>query len=218
MKLPIKSFFTFLTLITMVFLSGCTSPGKRTAIGAGTGAAVGGALGGAAGGWSGAGIGAAAGAATGAAIGNYLDKQAKELSKVADTKRLKDGILVDLKNDLLFETGSAVLKPSAVDQLVEVGDILAKYKENRVRVEGHTDNTGSDAFNERLSVERAEAVQRVLRSRGVKEEQMSVVGFGEAKPVATNSSENGRARNRRVQLFIDVDQETVKRQPAEQRN
>src|SRR5438045_1464349 len=129
-----------LLICTFVTIAGCATPGKRTAVGAGGGAAAGAAIGGAAAGWKGAGLGALAGAATGAAVGNYLDKQANELSKVADTKRVKDGILVNLKNDLLFQTGSATLKNEAVNELTELGQILTKYPDDRIRIAGYTDD------------------------------------------------------------------------------
>lgn len=185
-------------------LVSCASPGKRTAIGAGGGAAVGAGAGALAGGWKGAAIGAGAGALVGGAIGNYLDKQAQELEQVAETKRTADGILVKLKSDLLFETGSSALKPDAVTEVSKLGDILAKYEQDRIRIEGHTDSVGSVAMNEQLSRRRAEAVKGVLASRGVKESQMLVLGQGEAVPAADNKSAAGRAKNRRVELHIDI--------------
>ena len=199
---------TGLTLLLVGLSSAsCTSPGKKTAVGAGGGAATGAAIGGIAGGWQGAAIGAAVGGVTGGAVGNYLDKQTKELEKVAEAKRTKDGILVKLKNDLLFDTGSAVLKESAVNDLVQLGDILAKYKDDRIRIEGYTDNVGSNATNETLSLNRADAVKKVLVSRGVQEQQMITMGLGESKPIASNKTTKGRSENRRVELHIDVPQE-----------
>ncbi len=189
---------------------GCSSPGKRTAFGAGAGAAAGGAVGGAAGGWKGAGIGAGIGAIAGGAVGNYLDKQAKELEKVADTKRTANGILVNLKNDLLFDTGKANLKASAQTQLTQLGEILIKYPQNRIRIEGFTDSTGSPDFNEQLSERRAESVREVLSQQGVSPSQMSVDGYGPSRPVASNQSAVGRAKNRRVELFIDVPEANIK--------
>jgi len=194
----------FLTSVTA--LSGCASPGKKTAIGAGAGGATGAAIGGATGGWEGAGVGAAVGAAVGGAFGNILDRQSQELAEVADTRRTKEGILVNLKNDLLFQTNSAVLKDEATTNISKLGDILAKYPEDRIKIEGHTDNVGPDRFNEELSVRRAEAVRNVLQSRGVKENQIIVLGKGEAEPVASNASTQGRSLNRRVELHIDIPQ------------
>jgi len=191
----------------------CATPGKGTAIGAGGGAAVGAGVGAIAGGWKGAAIGAAAGGLVGGAVGNYLDKQAEELKQVAEnTKRTKDGILVDLKSKLLFTTDSAVLKPEAVEMVAKLGDVLVKYPEDRIRISGYTDATGSVAHNEELSMRRAKSVRDVLKDRGVKPEQMLVEGLGPDKPVASNSTAAGRAQNRRVELKIDVPEQVASAQ------
>jgi len=187
-------------------LTACATPGERTAIGAGGGAAVGAGVGALAGGWEGAAIGALVGGVAGGAIGNYLDKQAQELQAVADARRTESGILVNLKSSLLFSSDSAVLKPAAVEQIAQLGDILAKYPDDRIRIEGHTDNTGTHVYNEELSLRRAEAVRDVLGSRGVNSRQMLVEGAGAAQPIADNSTPEGRAQNRRVELHIDVPQ------------
>ena len=196
----------YLTLIPLLALAGaCATPGKRTAIGAGGGAAAGAGVGAIIGGWKGAAIGAAVGGVAGGAVGNYLDKQAEELKEVAEsTKRTKDGILVDLKSKLLFTTDSAVLKPEAVEMVAKLGDILARYPDDRIRIQGFTDATGSVAHNEELSLRRARAVRDVLRERGVKSEQMLVEGVGPDRPIASNATATGRAQNRRVELHIDV--------------
>lgn len=186
--------------------AGCATPGKRTATGAAAGGIVGAGAGAVAGGWKGAAIGAAAGAAAGGAVGNYLDKRAQELDKVAETRRTEQGLLVNLESELLFETDSAVLTDQAVTQLTQIGDILRKYPEDRITIEGHTDSRGTQPYNEALSLRRAEAVQRVLRGRGVEERQMVVLGQGETQPVAPNTTEDGRSANRRVELHIDVPQ------------
>jgi len=187
-------------------LSACATPGERTAIGAGGGAAVGAGVGAIAGGWEGAAIGAIVGGVAGGAVGNYLDKQAQELQAVADARRTENGILVNLKSSLLFSTDSAVLRPEAVEQIARLGNILAKYPEDRIRIQGHTDSTGSPAHNEELSLRRAEAVRDLLVSRGVHPRQVLVAGVGAAQPLADNSTPDGRARNRRVELYIDVPQ------------
>jgi outer membrane protein OmpA-like peptidoglycan-associated protein len=198
----------FLTSIPVfAILAACATPGARTAVGAGGGAAVGAGVGAVAGGWKGAAIGAAIGGVAGGAVGNYLDKQAQELKEVAEnTKRTEDGILVDLKSKLLFDTDSSVLKPEAVEQISKLGDILVKYPDDRIRIQGHTDSTGSASHNEELSMRRARSVREVLVNRGVKPEQMLVEGVGEARPVADNATSSGRAKNRRVELHIDVPQ------------
>jgi outer membrane protein OmpA-like peptidoglycan-associated protein len=204
----------YLTLILMASVAAaCATPGKRTAIGAGGGAAAGAGVGAIVGGWKGAAIGAAVGGVAGGAVGNYLDKQAQELKEVAEnTKRTKDGILVDLKSKLLFTTDSSVLKPEAVEMVAKLGDVLAKYPEDRIRIVGHTDSTGSLAYNEELSMRRAKAVRDVLQGRGVKPEQMLVEGMGPERPIASNGTAAGRAQNRRVELHIDVPTEVASHQ------
>jgi outer membrane protein OmpA-like peptidoglycan-associated protein len=198
----------FLTSVPLVaILAACATPGARTGVGAAGGAGVGAGVGALAGGWKGAVIGAAVGGLAGGAVGNYLDKQAEELKQVAEnTKRTEDGILVDLKSKLLFNTDSAVLKPDAVEQIAKLGDILAKYPEDRIRIQGHTDSTGTVSHNEELSMRRAQSVREVLASRGVKPAQMLVEGVGEARPIADNRTSAGRSQNRRVELHIDIPQ------------
>src|SRR5207302_9854960 len=113
-----------------------------------------------------------------------------------------NGILVKLKEDLLFTTGSDVLEPGAVEQIAALGDILAKYPDDRIEVRGYTDSTGSAQLNEQLSYGRAEAVRKVLVSRGVSDKQALSIGMGEKEPVASNATARGRAKNRRVELHI----------------
>jgi outer membrane protein OmpA-like peptidoglycan-associated protein len=202
-----------LTGATLSFIfSGCATPGKRTAIGTGVGATVGAGIGAATGGGKGAAIGAMAGGLLGGSVGNYLDKQAHELSKVADTQRTANGILVNLKNDLLFETNSSVLTASAIQQLNDLADVLVKYPDDRIVVSGYTDSIGSATYNRALSERRAAAVQNVLSARGVTPVQMIVQGLGESSPIASNSTVQGRAQNRRVELHIDVPQRTASQQ------
>jgi len=196
---------SLISIVFTVLAAACATPGKRTAIGAGGGAAAGAGVGAIVGGWKGAAIGAAVGGVAGGAVGNYLDKQAEELKQVAETtKRTQDGILVDLKSRLHFTTDSAVLKPEAVEMVAKLGDILAKYPRDRIRIAGFTDSTGTVAHNEELSLRRAKAVRDVLQERGVKAEQMMVQGMGPQRPVASNGAAAGRAQNRRVELHIDV--------------
>ena len=194
------------TALVTLLLAGCATAGKRTAIGAGGGAAAGAGVGALLGGWKGAAIGAGVGALAGGSVGLYLDKQAKELEEVAETKRTENGVIVKMKSEILFDTGSAVLKDGAIAQIEKVGDIIAKYGDDRVRVEGHTDSTGSPAKNEELSLRRADAVKRVLLGRGVQEAQVTALGMGATKPLGDNKTAAGKAQNRRVELHIDVPQ------------
>jgi outer membrane protein OmpA-like peptidoglycan-associated protein len=186
---------TMLMTVPMLVLVACVTPEKRTAIGAGAGAATGAVVGAALGGWKGAAAGAVAGGAVGAAAGNMLDRETAELKqKDATTKRTAEGILVRLKEDLLFNVDSDVLKAGAVEKLASLGDILAKYPNNKIEVRGYTDATGSEKYNEALSLRRAEAVRKVLMERGVAEAQMMAIGMGKTEPVASNTTPEGRFR------------------------
>ncbi|HET7753450.1 MAG TPA: glycine zipper domain-containing protein, partial [Anaeromyxobacteraceae bacterium] len=134
-----RTFKVLTAAFVALALGACGTAGKRTAIGGVGGAAGGAGIGALIGGKKGALIGAGVGALAGGSVGLYLDKQAKELEQVAETKRTENGVLVEMKGDILFDSGSAALKPDAIERLTQVGDILAKYSDDRVRVEGHTD-------------------------------------------------------------------------------
>jgi len=199
-----------LLLVGTFVLPACTTPGKKTAYGAGIGAAAGagvGALIGSKSGKAGKGalIGGAIGALAGGAIGNRLDKQTKDLAAAgAEARRTDEGILVNMKSDILFDTGRAVLKAEAVQQLGQVGDVLAKYSDDRITVIGHTDSTGSATTNQTLSEQRAQAVKTTLLTRGVPEASISTVGMGASQPIAANTTATGRSQNRRVELKIVI--------------
>ena len=192
----------FVMAFLVVFIAGCASPGKKTAVGAGLGGLAGAGVGGIIGGGKGAIIGAGVGAVAGGVVGNRMDKQAAELEEIAETKRTADGILVNLKNDLLFETGRSDLTLGARNQLNELSAVLVKYPTNRIRIEGHTDDVGTDSRNSALSFQRAQAVRDVFQQNGVTSSQVQVEGFGETRPVAVNTSKSGRSQNRRVELKI----------------
>ena len=204
-----------LGMICALFLSACTTPGKRTAIGAGAGAAVGAGAGAliskATGGKAGTGaiIGGLAGLAAGGALGNYYDKQAKELAAIADVVKGENGIQVFLKNDILFDVNSAVLSTDAMKTLTDLNRVLKKYPKNRIVVQGFTDSTGSEAYNQKLSTQRAQAVYNYLISGGLKTLSITYVGYGESNPVASNDTEAGRAQNRRVVLSITANEKDI---------
>jgi len=201
-----KNSIRIAAVLAVAALTACQTAGKRTAIGAGAGALAGAGIGALVGGGKGALIGAGVGALAGGSVGLYLDKQAKELRELeaAEVKRTENGLLVQMKSDILFASGSSALKSQSIDDLQKMGDILAKYGDDRIRVEGNTDSQGGNAYNEELSLRRADAVKRVLVGRGVQEKQITALGMGKAQPVADNASAAGRSKNRRVVLNIDV--------------
>ncbi len=203
--------YLVISLITLsLAMLGCESAGKKTAVGTGVGAAAGAAVGAVLGHQmgkrgKGAAIGAAIGAGVGGAYGYKLDKQAKELEKIAETKRTENGIITKLKGDILFSTGSPAVQSQAKQSVTKISNILKKYPENRITVVGHTDSTGSDSTNQELSEKRARAVKSIMVAQGVPAQHVEVVGAGESSPVADNSTKEGRAQNRRVELQITME-------------
>ncbi|MES3037765.1 MAG: OmpA family protein [Bdellovibrionota bacterium] len=182
---------------------GCQSAGKRTGTGAAAGAVVGGLIGAKEGGLRGAAIGAAAGGAVGGGIGYYLDKRAEELSKVVETRKTDDGLMVTLKNDVLFDLGKTDVKQNARDNLAELAEILKKYPGDKLRITGYTDKTGSAEFNMKLSEKRAEAVRTQLTAGGVAPERTRALGKGEAQARGSETVPN--AADRKVEIYIDVE-------------
>jgi outer membrane protein OmpA-like peptidoglycan-associated protein len=200
-----------IVLMAVLIVSGCAGleDNKRTKLGTGIGAATGAVLGAVIGHQSGhkergAAIGGAVGAVTGGLIGRKLDKQAEELSKVADTKRTEAGIVTTLKSNILFASDSAVLQGGAMDQIGELGKIIGQYPENKVVVVGHTDSKGDTSHNQKLSEKRAQSVRLQMVSGGALAKSVEAVGQGESQPVASNDSEDGRAKNRRVEILISA--------------
>lgn len=193
---------------------GCETAGKNTALGTGLGAAAGAVAGAVIGHQTGnrargAAIGAALGGAAGGTIGYRMDKQAKELAKIAETKRTEQGLITKLKSDILFETGKYDLKSTATNNLSQMAAILKKYPENVLTVKGYTDSTGTPDGNRRLSEARAEAVRNELIKGGVPGSTISVMGLGRENPVADNQTPDGRKQNRRVEIEITVDESKV---------
>ncbi len=209
-----KKLLVILTTAAAV-LSGCaTGENQNTYKGVGIGAAAGAALGaiignnnGDAG--KGAAIGAVLGGTVGGVVGKRMDNQAKELAKVAETKRTEQGLVTKLKSDILFETGKAELKDQAKTNLTEMATIMKKYPENILTIKGYTDSTGSVQTNEALSKKRAEAVKVQLVNNGIPATVVSTTGLGPANPVGDNKTDLGRKQNRRVEIEIAVDQSKV---------
>jgi outer membrane protein OmpA-like peptidoglycan-associated protein len=123
------------------------------------------------------------------------------LSQVADTRESARGLIVSLP-DILFDVGEASLKPGASMALAKLAGILLIMDDLNLRIEGHTDSTGSPSFNLRLSQRRADAVFDLLSSQGIRSSRIRTVGYGMERPVADNSSAEGRSKNRRVEIII----------------
>lgn len=199
-----------------MFSAGCqtTKDNPNTAKGAGIGAAVGAVAGAVIGHQTGrrnegALIGAALGGGVGAMAGNRLDKQQKELDKIAETKRTEQGLITKLKSDILFDTGKSDLKPAAQTNINQLAAIMKKYPENVLTVKGYTDDTGSSVVNNPLSQQRADAVRRQLVAGGVPAGTISAIGMGAADPVDPAKTKEARAKNRRVEIEVTVDESKI---------
>jgi outer membrane protein OmpA-like peptidoglycan-associated protein len=176
------------------------------AVGAGAGAVVGGAVGAAAGNTAvGAIIGAAVGGAAGFIIGDYMDRQAAEMERDLEGARIErvgEGIKITFDSGILFDVDRADLRPEAQQNLTELAGILNKYNDTIILVEGHTDSSGPEEHNMGLSRRRAESVAHYLSLQNVQPGRFSTIGYGEAQPIASNDSVDGRQQNRRVELAI----------------
>lgn len=191
--------------------TGCENMSERqrgTAAGAGVGAAAGAVIGSATGG--NAGRSAAIGGVVGAVAGNLWSKRMEDKRRAMAEATQGTGIAVDrtadnrlklnVPSDVSFDTGRADIKPSMRPVLDELSRNLDG--DMRLTVIGHTDSTGSDAINEPLSRQRAEAVRGYLTARGVASSRIAVEGRGSREPVASNDTDSGRAANRRVEIFL----------------
>lgn len=194
---------TLSVVAVAVLLTACNATQKHTTIGAGVGAAAGAAIGG---NTKSAAIGAGVGALGGYIWSRHMqDKKAAMEKATAGTgigvSQTPDNQLkVNVPADFSFDVGRADIKPSMQPVLNQFAQGLQANTE--VRIIGHTDNTGSDAVNDPLSYSRAQSVYSYLVSRGVDGRRITIAGHGEREPVADNSTEYGRARNRRVEIFL----------------
>ena len=214
-------------LIGETACSSMTQTGKGALIGGGGGAAVGAGLGALIGGGKGAGIGSAIGAAVGAGagalIGNKMDKQKKELEEqlgqqakveeTTDANGLK-AIKVTFDGGILFPTGKYTLNEQATADLTRFAASLKDNPNTNVQIYGFTDNTGSFAVNQRLSGERADAVLSYLANSGVSPTRLTAQGIPMADYVASNDTAEGRAQNRRVEIYISADKEMIQQAEA----
>lgn len=218
-----RIFVAGLAAVSLLGVSACvTDPNtgerkiSRTAIGGVGGAALGYLLGGIVGGKTARIVGAGIGGVAGGVVGYQLDQQIRELDEATagsgvDVTETPDGtgILVNLP-DVTFAVDSTTISPSFRAALDEVAASLQKYPNSLVDVMGHTDSTGSESYNLDLSRRRAESVANYLVSRGVARARIATVGYGEQYPVADNTTEQGRALNRRVEIRITpISQEEV---------
>jgi len=152
-------------------------------------------------------VGAGLGALAGAAVGSYMDRQEARLRAELErtgvsVTRIGDNITLNMPGNVTFETDSAGLNAEFFDVLDSVSLVLNEFEQTVIEVAGHTDSTGSDAYNQGLSERRAGAVASYLQSRNVRADRIITVGMGESRPIATNETAAGRQANRRVELTL----------------
>lgn len=151
--------------------------------------------------------GAVVGGLAGAAIGNYMDQQEAALRQNmqgtgVEVTRQDNNIVLTMPDAITFDTAQSGVKPQFYGVLNNLASTLNQFPETRVQIAGHTDNVGSDASNLQLSQQRANSVRTYLASTGVAAQRMQAVGYGESRPIADNSSDYGRAQNRRVEVTL----------------
>jgi outer membrane protein OmpA-like peptidoglycan-associated protein len=150
-------------------------------------------------------LGAAVGGATGAVIGNYMDKQAEEMQRDLDgatVERVGEGIKVTFASGILFDVNKSDLRPEAKENIVKLAEILNKYPDTNILIEGHTDSDGAEEYNQKLSERRAGSVSYFLAQNSVLSSRVTTMGYGESQPVADNATTEGKQANRRVEVAI----------------
>lgn len=224
MKL-LKTTGSLLLAACLLLSSGCasmTNTGKGALIGGGGGAAVGAGLGALIGGGKGAligsAIGAGVGAGAGALIGNKMDKQQKELEQIQNAKVEEavdqnglQAIKVTFEGGIIFPTGKSTISAAAKNSLSQFAASLRNNPDTNVQIFGYTDNTGGYAINEKLSNERADAVRTYLVNSGITGARITAAGIPMADYVASNETAEGRAQNRRVEIFISANETMIQK-------
>lgn len=207
-----------LLLALCLLLGACKNMGKSqkgTYIGAAGGAAAGAAIGKATGNTAmGAILGAVVGGAAGYGIGRYMDKQAEELKKDlegAEIERVGEGIKITFREGIQFAINSSQLSEASKTNLTDLAETLQKYRDTNIRIEGHTDITGSREHNMKLSESRAESVASYLERIGVARKRVTTEGYGPDQPVGDNNTDYGRQQNRRVEVAIFANEKLKKK-------
>lgn len=204
----------FLSFVAASFLAACAtdpytgeSKVSKTAWGTGIGTAAGAGIGALIGGKKGALIGAGIGAASGAGVGGYMDLQARRLREElvgtgVQVQKNGDQVRLIMPSNITFDTDSAVFKPVFNKILDSVAKVINEFDKTNVQIVGYTDNTGTVAYNNKLSLQRAQAVANYLRLRNVSTARMMVNGMGPNNPIASNATAAGREQNRRVEITL----------------
>jgi len=208
------------TLMLSIIISGCATTDPYTGEEKTTNTTTGAALGALAGALIGAAssskndrtkgvlIGAGVGAIAGGSVGYYMDRQEDKLRKQlrgtgVSVTRKGDNIILNMPSNITFDFDSYQLKPNFKPTLDSVVLVLNEFESTLITVKGHTDNKGSEAYNQKLSENRALSVADYLITKGVKQQRVAAIGKGELEPIASNNTANGRAENRRVELTLE---------------
>jgi len=158
-------------------------------------------------------LGGVVGGVAGNVIGNKMDKQAKEIKETlpgAEVERVGEGIKVTMKENMVnFGFDSSNLTGIAQTNLDKLAQILINNPDTNINIYGYTDSKGADSYNLSLSDRRAAAVKNYLSSKGISSSRMNTMGMGEADPIASNSTDEGRAQNRRVEFAITANEDMI---------
>lgn len=219
----IKSLLAVSAIASSLVITGCATTGttpagsnadlaKKSGLGALAGAALGAGISKATGGEK-TGRDAAIGAAIGAGVGAYMSKQAKQIEQQMAGTGVQvqhdpntNNINLVMPENITFAYDSANLNPSFTGNLNQLAQTMSQYNQTTITVAGHTDSIGSDSYNYNLSQRRAASVSNYLISRGVSPSRINSVGYGKTRPIADNSTDYGRAQNRRVEITINAPQ------------
>jgi len=196
--------------------TGCKSMNKTqkgAVIGSAGGAVVGGVVGKVLGNTAmGVIVGATVGGVTGSIIGRKMDKQAEEMKQVlgdAEVKRVEEGIVVEFKDKVLFAFDKSDLNAQARANLDKLANVLKRYPDTNIEIIGHTDDRGSDTYNQGLSERRAGSAATYLRSQGIASTRITTRGMGKSDPKVSNDTDAGRAENRRLEFVITANQKMI---------
>ena len=158
-------------------------------------------------------IGAIGGGIAGGAVGAYMDKQKQDLEKAlaqeiqAGQARIdkmpNDVLRITMTNQTAFDTDSTTIKPGFHSTMDKLSDVVVRYGKTTLTVVGHTDNVGSNDYNQKLSERRSRSVAQYLESRRVNGMRLALAGKGETQPISSNASESGRQQNRRVEIYVE---------------
>ena len=207
-KIKIATLGLAFATAAMLFQScaSATKTQKGAVIGAAAGGTIGAIIGKKAGNTAvGAIIGGAVGGTAGAVIGRRMDRQAEEIKQTvpnAEVIREGEGIIVKFDSGILFDVDQAALKPAARSNIESLATSLKNNPQTNILIVGHTDATGTDAYNYKLSERRAAAVKSYAVSQGIASSRLTTEGRGETEPISDNTTDSGKAQNRRVEIVI----------------